>query len=98
RPEPPDALIIVPCAQIVQPQRRVELLAGEAVVIRRGGAAGDQGAEGVVVISVGFRPGSVAEEAHTAQPIIPVDAWHPGATGPTVLTDQRMAVGVGALH
>lgn len=53
RPESACVPIVIAGAQVVEAQVWIELFAGEEVVVRRDASAGDQVAEGIVVVRVG---------------------------------------------
>src|SRR5207245_3356447 len=74
----PCPLVIVPRPQVVEAEVGVKLLAAVQEVVWARAVAGDQAAEGVVLIGVGDRPSRVRQTPHAALTVADANAARPG--------------------
>lgn len=91
--EPSRHRVVVPSAQIVEPEIRIPLLAPVHVKIRSRPRRIDQISECIVVVDVGDGAGGVGQLAHRAQAVVAVVACLPRIIDHLLLVDPLQAVG-----
>src|SRR5688500_15341077 len=98
RPKAAGVRIQISGAVVVLAQMGIPLLPGKQIVIWRRANGGDQGAEGIIRVSVGNRAVAPGEQADAAMGVVAVEVELAVgiAGGGHALREQVMAVGVNA--